>query len=299
MSLILLAPAQDTEPTFRAGTTQVTVDVLVSNDKGILAGLGPADFLVTDEGQPVKLNYFGKEDTALNLLLLLDVSGSMKNYLDQIGKRARFLLEEMRERDKVAVMIFSKETDYMMPFTGNWDRVANAIDQSLRPNLLPSGTAINAAILEAGQAFLDAKNLAGHRSIFILTDNRGLNYRASDEEVLKRLFAADAVLNAIVTKNAEPPKPLKNPEARNPDFSFSDVFKLAAETGGEVLRGDRADESFRQLLKNLRQRYLLTYDAPKPASAGFRRIQVSLTKEAQKRYGRVVIRARSGYYTGS
>lgn len=291
--------AQETEPTFRAGTTQVLVDVLVSNDKGVVSGLRQEDFILTDDGAPVPVRYFAKDDAMLNVLLLLDVSGSMKNYLEQIGKRARFLLEELREQDKVGVMIFSKETDYMMPFTSNIDRAANAIDQSLRPNLLPSGTAINASILDAAQAFTEGKNLTGHRAIFILTDNRGLNYRAPDDIVLKKLFSNDAVLNAIVTKNAEAPKPLKNPESRNPDFTYSDVFKLAAETGGEVLRGDRADESLRVLMKNLRQRYLLGYDAPKGQLGGFHKIQVTLTKEAQKRFGKVVIRARSGYYTGS
>lgn len=303
LCLLISGAAQDkvpeTEPTFRTSTTQVLVDVLVANDKGVVSGLRQEDFIVTDEGATVPVRYFAKDDAMLNVLLLLDVSGSMKNYLEQIGKRARFLLEELREQDKVGVMIFSKETDYMMPFTSNVDRAANAIDQSLRPNLLPGGTAINLSILDAAEAFAEGKNLTGHRAIFILTDNRGLNYRAPDDVVLKKLFANDTVLNAIVTRNAEPPKPLKNPESRNPDFTYSDVFKLAAETGGEVLRGDRADESLRVLMKNLRQRYLLGYDAPKGRAAGFHKIQVSLTREAQKRHGKVVIRARAGYYTGS
>lgn len=276
------------------------MDALVSNGKGFVTGLTREDLIVTDNGQPVAINFLGKDDEALNILLLLDVSGSMKNYLEQVGSRARAILGQLREKDQVAVMIFAREADYIRPFTANMDRAANAIDQSLRPGLLPSGTSINAALVDAANAFMERKSMRGHRAVLILTDNRGLNYQVPDELVLEKLFAADAVLNAVVTKNAEAPKPPKPGVERNPDFTWADVFKLAEQTGGEVLRTDRADEAFAKLLNNLRYRYLLSYQAP-PSTGGkaLRRIQVTLSPAAQKKYGKVVIRARSGYYTGS
>ncbi len=298
----LIAGGAGQEPasaTFQGGVTQVRLDVLVRNDNGFIKGLRPEDFLIEDEGKPAAISYLGRDDEDLNVLLLLDVSGSMKEFLTQIGSRARVLLSQMRATDKVGVMAFAKESDYLMPFTGSMDRAAYAIDQALRPGFLPSGTSINAALVDAAQTFLDNPKLTGHRAIFILTDNKALNYRVSDETVLRRLFAADAVLSSIVTKNAAPPKPLKNPEQRNPDFSWADVYKLSAETGGEVLRTERADEAFAKLLANLRERYLITYKAPAGSAGQYRKIRVSLTKEAQKKYGKVAIRARAGYYTGS
>ncbi len=285
--------------TFTSGVTQVRLDLLVSNSRGPIEGLTAADLVIEDEGQPVKVNYFERDEANLNLLILMDVSGSMSAFLEQIGKRARALLNELRPQDKVGVMIFGKESDYLMPFSSNMDRVANAIDQALRPGLVPGGTSINAGLVDAAEAFAENPKLEGHRAIFILTDNKALNYKVPDELVLQKLFGIDAVLNSIVTKNATPPKPLKNPESRNPDFSWADVFKLSAETGGEVLRTDRADEAFARLLTSLRKRYLVTYDAPQAGPNQFRRINVSLTRDAQKKFGKVQIRVRSGYYTGS
>jgi len=293
-------PAQEPETTtFKSGVTQVRLDLLASNNQGFIKTLKQEDLIIEDNGQPVTINYISRDKEPLCLLLLLDVSGSMRNSLSQIGRRARSLLAELRPGDKVGVMIFSKESDYLMPFTSNMDRAANAIDQALRPGLLPSGTSINAGLVDAAQAFIQDPKLTGHRTIFILTDNNSLNYRVPDSTVLRQVFAADAVLNAIVTKNAEPPKPVKNPEQRNPDFSWADVFKLSAETGGEVLRTDRADDAFAKLLANLRERYLITYNAPASTPNQFRTIRVTLSKEAQKKYGKAIIRARAGYYTGS
>jgi VWFA-related protein len=298
-SLFCLIALLQGQTVFEAGVTQVRLDLLASSGNGFVKTLTAEDLIIEDNGQPVKINYLGRDQNALNILILLDVSGSMKDYLNQIGRRARTLLSQLRPNDKVGVMIFAKESDYLRPFTSDMDRAANAIDQALRPGLLPSGTSINAALVDASQAFLEDKKLTGHRAIFILTDNNALNYRVPDATVIRQLFAADAILNAIVTKNAEPPKPVKNPESRNPDFSWADVFKLSAETGGEVLRTDRADEAFAKLLANLRERYLITYNAPAAEPNQFRKIRVSLTKEAQKKYGKLTIRARSGYYTGS
>jgi len=218
----------------------------------------------------------------------------MKGYLDQIAKRARSILDLLRDTDKVGVMVFSKDTDYYRPFTSDKDRAANAIDQALLPSQLPSGTAINAALLDSADAFAEAKNLSGYRSVFILTDNKSLNFRSPDDAVLEKLYGQDVVLNSIVTKNAEPPKKV---DGANPDFSFADVFKLSAQTGGEVLRTDRADEAFAQILRNTRQRYLLTYRAPSGGTPNtFHTVKVELSKAAQKRYGKALIRVRAGYF---
>lgn len=293
------AGQQADEVSFRSKVTQVRLDILASDGKGPVKTLTAEDLLIEDEGQPVKISYFGRDEAALNVLLLMDVSGSMREFSKQIATRARTLLGDLKEKDKVGVMIFAKESDYLMPFTSNMDRASNAIDQALRPGLLPSGTSINAALIDAGQAFVENTKLDGHRAVFILTDNKALNYKVPDDDVIKKLFEADAVLNSIVTKNAEAPKPVKDPSSRNPDFTWSDVFKLSAETGGEVLRTDRADEAFSRLLANLRERYLVTYNAPDAPPNQFRRIRVSLSKQGQKKHGKLIIRVRSGYYTRS
>ncbi|MDX2267082.1 MAG: VWA domain-containing protein [Bryobacter sp.] len=287
---------QDAEVRFAAGAREVRLDVLVANGKGPVEGLRAEDFLVLDEGRPVKLTYGGVGEQPLSVLLLLDVSGSMKQYLEQIGRRARQLVELLEANDKAAVMVFTKDTDYFRPFTGDKDRLVYALDQAMRPVDMPAGTSINAALVDAAQAFADLPAQPAYNTIVILTDNRGLNYQIPDSLVLEKLYGADTVLHSVVTKKAERPRPTAS---ANPDFSFANVFALSEATGGEVLRTDRADEAFAQLLRNARRRYLLSFVAP-PANAGaekqFRRLEVKLSPAAAKRVGKVTIRARQGYY---
>jgi len=61
----------------------------------IVAGLKASDFQVLDEGQPQKIAYFGRESEPLDLVLLLDVSGSMYRHLEQLADAARASLKQL------------------------------------------------------------------------------------------------------------------------------------------------------------------------------------------------------------
>ena len=129
----------------------------------------------------------------------------------------------------------------------------------------------------------------------ILTDNEGLNYQANDEQTLGALFDSDTVLNAIVTPNAKAPEAVKKGVYQNSDFTPSDVFKLARETGGEVLKAESTGEAFREMMLRIRLRYSLHYRAPEGQAGAARRIRVELSPEARKRFVKAEVRARTGY----
>ncbi len=49
------------------------------------------------------------------------------------------------------------------------------------------------------------------------------------------------------------------------------------------------------MIRRIRTRYMLAYHEP-PGQPGFRRVQVTITTDAMKRYPAAEIRVRSGYY---
>jgi hypothetical protein len=93
------------------------------------------------------------------------------------------------------------------------------------------------------------------------------------------------------------PKPPKPGVYTNPDFTPPDVFSIAGQTGGEAIKAERADISFRQLVENIRARYGMSYRAPDSADPGqFRRIRVELSAEARRLHPHARVLARDGYY---
>lgn len=284
-------------PTFRTGVSLVKVDVQVVEHNGhIVPDLTRDDFEVFDEGKPQKITYFGRESEPLDLLLLLDVSGSMRRSLEQLAGAAAGALKQLFEQDRVAVMLFSRSTLVRQSFTADFQAVEAGLRDSVREQSLGSGTAINFAIVSAAQ-YLQRQPVRGRRAVLIITDNLSLNYRVPDEDVIRELYRADAVLNAILIGKQRRPDAPKPGSYANPDFTPSDVLKLAEETGGEALEAAKIGASFQTMIERIRARYSLQYAAPEAEPGAYRHIRVQLSDSTRRRYRNVVIRARSGYYS--
>jgi VWFA-related protein len=300
LSLLILllaagAAAQEETPVFRTTTAWVRVDVQAGEGARLLADLSQNDFAIYDEDQPQRALYFGRESEPLDVLLLLDVSGSMRRHLEQMAASAREALGELRPDDRVALTLFSRNSRSEQDFTTDRQRAAGKIRDAVRVQNLGSGTRINPAILEAA-AYIARQQEKGRRAILIVTDNQSLNYQSPDEEVIRALLAANTTLNAIVVGKGERPKPDRPGVYVNPDFTPSDVFRIASETGGEAVRAGHAGASFRDMMESVRTRYSVQYAVPAGAAPGsYRRIRVELAPEARRRYPKAWIRARAGY----
>jgi VWFA-related protein len=296
--IVLPGAAQEPEtPVFRGGVSLVKVDVQVSRPDGrLITDLGAADFRVYDEGQPQKIGYFGHESEPLDLVLLLDVSGSMFHSLQEMAAAARSALGALHAGDRVAVMLFARNTALREPFTSDFAEVQSEMRDAVRESGLGSGTAIYASVIKAAEYAGGQGSPKARRAVLIVTDNMSLNYQVTDEDVLRALSGADAVLNAILIGKQKRPDPPRAGQYVNPDFVPSDVFKLADQTGGEAMEARRAGESFQEMIERIRARYGLQYGAPAAGAGQFHRIHVELTPEAQRRYPKAVIRARAGYF---
>lgn len=290
------APAQTDAPVlFRTGVADVRVVVQVTENGQTLKGLTKDDFVVTDNGQGQPVAYFAQEKEPMDLLLLLDISGSMRKHIEQMSETAREALRYLAPGDRVGIMTFGVRTNVHFDLFDNHAEVARqlrtAVDDQEKVGY---GTSINSAIIDASR-YLDRDSNAGRRSILMVTDNLGLNYKANDQLTIGYLLKADAVFNAIVIGRAI--RPDRARAGDNPDFTPADVFALADATGGEAVKSDKAGAFFPEMVARIRDRYTLSYHVPSGAQPGeFRRISVSLTPAAQKLHPKAEVRARSGYY---
>lgn len=272
------------------------VDAAVTNPGGrVIPDLKRQDFEVYDENVARPIVYFEHEAEPLDLMLLLDVSGSMHRSLTELAATARGALRPLGERDRVAVMLFARRAAVRQLFTQDFGLVQDQIQDAVKTQDLGSGTAINSAIVAAA-AYLGRQPVRGRRAVLIVTDNLSLNYRIPDEQVVRALDAADATLDAILMGKTRRPEQPKPGQYFNADFTPSDVFKLAEATGGEALESRRAGTSFQLMIERIRLRYRLEYQAPKAAPGQLRHIRVQLAPRALSRHPQALIRARTGYY---
>lgn len=292
------AGAQAQTPTYRASVTDVQVDAAVIDGRRQVDGLTQQDFVILDENRPQPIVYFGHSSVPLEVVLLLDVSGSVQKYLRDIAAIAGSALRKLTPQDQVAVMVFSRDTWIEQSLTNNPDEIAQAIEQASHEQPFGSGTRINAAILSASK-FLERNRQATvqRRAILIVTDNDGMSYGVRHDDVLRSLYTADVLLDAIVV-GRHPHPPVARPGAViNPDFAFDDVYPLAAATGGKAIAASKPERKLAEVLERIRNRYSLVYHAPSGAQPGaYRHIRVELSETARRKHPHAEVNARDGYY---
>jgi hypothetical protein len=123
-----------------------------------------------------------------------------------------------------------------------------------------------------------------------------LNYLVPDEEVIRQLYAADAVLNGILIGKQKHPDPPRPGRFANSNFTPSNVFKLAEQTGGEAVEAGKIGDSFPQMIERIRARYSIQYAAPAAQAGAYRHVRVEFAPGARGKLRGAGIRARAGYY---
>jgi len=285
----------------------VRAEVQVTQKSRVLSNLSREDFVLRDEGVVTEVAEFGMESDPLDVMMLLDVSGSMTSYLYEVSRAADAALAQLQPSDRVGVMIFSKQAKVLSEFRAPREQTLATLKSLARQPGMGAGTAINASIMDAVE---DIKKDAaeGHydskrrRAILILTDNWGLNYKLPDRVVLRALHEQNISLHAIVVGRVQRPKEKWSKIARDGledeiDFSPANVFQLAEDTGGDIFTDLKQEDGLAGILSRIRNRYSLYFHANADAKKGvFREIRVSLSPTAAKANKGAVVRARAGYY---
>src|SRR5258708_24115371 len=115
-------------PTFRSDVSLVRVDAEVTDGTRTLLGFRKEDFVVKDNGQPQQVLYFSQDQEPLDLILLFDISGSMRPNVERVAVSANTALAELRPGDRVAVMTFHRTSRMVAPFTEDLAAVERTID---------------------------------------------------------------------------------------------------------------------------------------------------------------------------
>ncbi|MCL4795128.1 MAG: VWA domain-containing protein [Bryobacteraceae bacterium] len=300
--MALPLPAQETPQVFRAEVSLVRVDAGLQGLPPATPPLTAGDFLVFDNGRPQSLRHFAHTEEPLDLILLFDVSGSMKPGVAKVAEGARAALAELRPGDRVAVFAFSNLLLRLLPFTTDHELVHEAVERLVRDVPFVGGTPLRHAIHVAGHNLDMRPPEPRRRAILVITDNRGVPHGAELEQVIHDLWRLDLVVTGLVLRMPGGPSrvfPLgvtKGARRSIHEQKYgASMDPLAEATGGEMLYTRNPERDFQNLIHRLRSRYSFYYPMPETKPGERRAIRVELTPTARRRLGRVKLHARSGY----
>lgn len=291
---------------FRSDVNLVRVDVEVLNGGRAVLGLAQTDFQVYDNGSLRQLTGFSSEQAPLDLLLVFDVSGSMRPVVEKVAESAQQALAQLREGDRVGVMVFTTRTQLVQPFTADIDKVLDAIDTRVLTQPFNGGTYLLDALADGALEFMREKPGERRRAVVVITDNKGQRTR-SEDSVVRMMWEADATATGLIVESPDQQTGVwTRPRSRRgviwaptgpamTSMMSVGMNKVAEQTGGDVLATDNPGPAFAEVIKRIRSRYSLYYSMPEGTPGERRDIKVQLTSTAAGKNFGAAVKARKGY----
>jgi VWFA-related protein len=321
VSLFSATPGDDAAPTdpkpgdpavtFRSDVSLKRVDAqVVDTANRPITGLTKDDFVLRENGKQQEIRDFQTERMPVDVLLLLDVSGSMQPHVRRIASAAHQALRVLGGQDRVAIMVFDRSTRIRLPFRDNRRDVERELRAVLDQETFDGGTDITRALLEAADYMSRNARREARRAIVILTDDQ-TQFERNDRRVLLALDRADSILSALIAPDALhtgsrggswPDDLLDGPwghiviprglgvfGARTRSAGTSEIAK---QSGGDSMAVENAS-AFEDTLARIRERYALFFYLPEGEQQGDEgAIAVELSDAARQRFPGAGVRHR-------
>ena len=191
-------------PTFSSRVDAVRVDVLVTDARGPVLGLGPADFEIRDNGVPQQVDLVSFDQIPLNVVLALDMSASVgRDRLDRLRSAGAAILGGLKPHDQGALVTFSHVVRLAANLSTDIASVRNAL---MRANGDGGTALIDGAFtgIVAGQAD------AGRELLVVFTDGLDISSWLPADRVLDVAKRSDAVAYAVSVRSAAKPEFLRD-----------------------------------------------------------------------------------------
>ncbi len=253
----------------------VQVTVTVSDGRGrFVRGLPSSRFHVSEDGRPQTITHFASEDIPLELVVAIDISGSMTPAMPKLKNAVKEFLAAVPATNQVTLLGFNDSIFTLTRKAMDPAERARAVDR-----LAPWGSTALYDVILRGVEMLGRQT--GRKALIVFTDGEDQGSHAAIADVERRLQASDVTLYMIGQGRGITLEPLKKVMGR-----------LSTPTGGRALFTDSIDElhgAFADLLDELANQYLLGYASTNTAhDEAWRRIKVDVD-------GHHDVRARQGY----
>ena len=244
-----------------------------------IGGMRESDFTVYENGLQRQVTNVLPTNEPFNLVLLLDVSGSVEERMDFIRKAARDFLRTTSPQDRIAIISFRDDIQIISNFSTDRQMLSRKLDEIDAGG----GTALYDAI---GYVLADTlKQLRGERTaIVIMSDGDDNKSFVPFPAILEATMESGALIYPLYVPSglipeASVPKPeitidpLRTRYLTLTTRAEEEARKLAAVSGGvyyPIRRMEDLQKAYDDVVRQLRTAYTITY-ASNSAPAGARR----------------------------
>lgn len=303
-----VAPSRDA---IRIDTQLVNLNIKALDRAGKSSiALSREDFVVYEDGVKQEVSHFDGVSAPINLVLLLDLSGSTNDRREVMLNAAKKFVDSLSPHDRVAVTAFTREYYVVSDFTTDRQQIKNQLGKLKN---VSGGTSFYDAIWTTLD--LLSKLNDSRKAVVVLTDGvdeqllgseRGS--RRSFELVMDRVVEEDVTIYPIYIDASLPEiqKRLQEPNLnersrdrirerslRPRETARKQLDKLAEETAGIVFTADTESDLegvYDRVAAELRMLYSLAYSPENNNKDGrFRKVNVEIKRDG------VIARTRRGY----
>jgi VWFA-related protein len=271
---------------FKRQVEEVVLHATVVDDQQhMVTGLSKGDFSIYENGTLQPITSFRREDVPVEIGIVVDNSGSMRDKRGQVNQAVLNLIRASNNQDQVFVVNFGRNPYLDQDFTSD----TNLLQAALHQVSARGSTALYDAIV-ASAVHLENNQQLAKKVLLIITDGQDNMSRATIEEASRRLqqengptlYAIGLLGNGLKASGRDA------------------LQRLAASTGGvayfpESL--DQVDNITRTVAHDIRSQYTLAFS---PHNQNSKPELRSLKVEAHAPgMGPLTVRTRSGYYPPS
>ena len=284
----LVAVRQPGEMVTAVSPQLMRVNASVTDRNGrAIPGMRDADFSVYEDGAERKIVNVTPTTEPFNLVLLLDVSGSVEERIDFIRKAARDFLSTASPQDRISIIAFHDDIKIISSFTTDRGLLSQKLDE------LDAGGAT--ALYDAlAYTLVDTlKPLRGERTaVVIMSDGDDNKSFVPFPAILEATIESGALIYPLYVPSGlipegSVPKPSVTVDPMRSKYltittrAAEEGQKLADGSGGvfySIKRIEDLQKAYDDVVAQMRTAYTITYDST-ANSSGQRRVRVRANRE--------------------
>jgi VWFA-related protein len=283
------------QPTLRGRSEQTEITSLIKTalvrvtdvHNRAIPGLEAKDFEVLENGKERDIISVERSTAPFNLVLLLDVSGSVENYVNFIRKAARSFVDTVDKNDRVSIITFNEDVKVLSKFTTDKGKLSESLDT------FDAG---------GGTAYYDAlaftladtlRSLKGERTaIVILTDgddNRSFlpfdallgSIQESGSLIYPLYLPSDLIAAAAASPNGDI-DPTRTKYMSLTAKSQGEGERLAKVSGGvyyPITQVRQIQQAYEDIVVQLRTAYNVTFRSDIAAVGASPRLKISVKRD--------------------